>query len=107
MDLPIMTNVRTTLAFHGSDFALVEIDESISPFNTYQPLTPKSQKNKKPLVRYCVRDVSFALRTGHVSILLSESEARSGFLLECKACFMDQSGIFETRKIHIEERLGM
>lgn len=105
MPLPIMSSFKTNSAFYESDFALVEVSESIKPCNTYQPIIPGSRK-RKPSLKCSVRNVSFTLHSGNVSIILSELETRSGFLLQRSALFMDRSGIFETRKIHTEEKLG-
>ena len=101
--MPIMDSLHSNPTSSGSDFALIEIGKTAMRFNTYQPLANHSQRS---LPQHAIRDVPMDLCSGPVLIILPESEVRSGSLLQSPTMFMDRSGVFETRKVYTDQKLG-
>ncbi|KAF2685155.1 hypothetical protein K458DRAFT_486797 [Lentithecium fluviatile CBS 122367] len=93
-------DLRSSKLLRGSDFALIRLDDKIPPLNSYN----LAGSQNAPVQR-SVRDIPTTLLSGHVSIVLSPNDVRNGYLLERSALFMSRAGVFETMKIHTDERL--
>lgn len=103
MNLPHMDGFRSTSVIYASDFALVELNSTIMPYNFFGP--PYEGDIAYPNRRYVVERPSLAWN-GPILVLLPGFEALPGVLLEENALFMNRSGAFKTKKIRTERKLG-
>ncbi|PVI00623.1 hypothetical protein DM02DRAFT_628347 [Periconia macrospinosa] len=87
--------------FDGADIALIRIKRGIFPSNCYQVQLPGSRKSQTDFVTH----VADKITSGPVRILCSSFDARSGYVLEGSALFMDKTGLFQTRKLATEAPL--
>lgn len=104
--LPEATQVRHTPIYgllDGADFALLKMDDTPAPWNWYETSTPLQLElaTQEP-VSVFIDTIASDLASGPVSVVCSRKEVRSGFLLEGSSLFMNPTGVWETRKIHLD-----
>jgi hypothetical protein len=100
---PDGTSAETSI-MNDLDFALIEMGNRCEADNSYDLFTPGFGKVSK--VRRTLESVPATFSGGQVSIILSDHDIRSGFLLERSSLFLTPAGTFETRKIKTEWKIG-
>lgn len=89
----------------GADFALFKmLDGPVAP-NSY--VMPSSTSPKLAIDVIPVSRVISDMTSGPVFVICSQQDVRPGLLLEGSALFMNNTGVWETKKLYVEEPLGM